>query len=138
MKRLAKKMATLERDISKERGDFSFFALFLREESPGKLDLVAAAPWLKDNEKEMRTYLAKEFQSRLDHEELLALSAVVFLNEDDPRLERIQRDIDEEYGPVEHGITEIRDEEFFGMGMKRAYIITSRRGSKKLEAGASQ
>jgi hypothetical protein len=98
--------------------------------------LVAAAPWLKDNEKEVRTYLAKEFQSRLDHQELLALSAVVILNEDDPNLERVQRDIDAEYGIVEHGITEVKNEEFFGMDMKRAYIITSKRGDKQPDAQA--
>ena len=131
MRQLAKKMATLKRDISREKGEFSFFALFLREDSPNHWDLVAAAPWLKDNEKEIRTYLAKEFQSRLDHQELLALSAVVFLNEDDPKLKRVQRDI-----AVEHGIAEVRDEEFFGMGMKRAYIITSKRGDKQPDAQA--
>jgi hypothetical protein len=131
-RQLAKKVAALERDIAKERGNFSFFALFVREDSPNHLDLVAAAPWLKDNEKEMRAYLAKEFQSRLDHEELLALSAVVFLHEDDPKLKRVQRDLVMEHDiDVEHGIAELRDEEFFDMGMKRAYIITSKRGNKE-------
>jgi hypothetical protein len=138
MRRLAKKMVALERDISRERGDFSFFALFVREDSPNHLDLVAAAPWLKENEKEFRIYLAKELQSRLDHQELLALSAVVCLNEDDSNLKRAQQDLAEEHEiDVEHGLAELRDEVLFGMDMKRAYIITSKRASKQANAKAS-
>jgi hypothetical protein len=130
-------MAVLERDISKVRGDFSFFALFVREDLPTHWDLVAAAPWLKVNEKEVRSYFAKELKSRLDMQELLALARVVFINEDDPKLKRVQQDIDMEHDiAVEHGIAEVRDEEFFGMGMKRAYIITSKRGDKQPDAQA--
>ena len=127
MKQLAKKMSTLERDISNERGDFPFFALFVREDSPNHWDLVAAAPWLKDNEWEVRSYITKELRARLDTQELFALGAIVFLNEDDPKLQRVQRDIALEHEiSVAHGVAELRDEEFFGMGMMRAYIITSK------------
>lgn len=137
MKRLAKKMAALERDISRERGDFSFFALFVREDSPNHLDLVAAAPWLKDNEKEVRIYFGKELKSRLDHQESLALSAIVFLNEDDSNLKRVQQDLAEEHDiDVEHGLAELRDEVLFGMDMKRAYIITSKRAGKQADVKA--
>ena len=125
MKRLLEKMVALERDISRKKGDFSFFALFVRENSPDHLDLVAAAPWLKDNERKIRSYFAKELQSRLDPQEVLALSGLIFLGEDDPKLVRVQRNL-----AVEHGLIEVKDEEFFGMGMKRAYIITSKHGNQ--------
>jgi hypothetical protein len=126
-------MVKLERDVSKEKGEFSFFALFVREDLPSHWDLVAAAPWLEAYEKEARIYFSKELKSRLDMQELLALARIVFINEDDPKLKHVQQDIAVEHDiDVEHGLAELRDEEFFGMGMKRAYIITSKRRSPTL------
>ena len=35
-------------EAASERGAFTAFALFLREDAPGVWDLVVSAPWLKD------------------------------------------------------------------------------------------
>ena len=46
-KQLVKKFVSLERDVSAEKGGFSLFGLFHREEASfDKWDLVIAAPWL--------------------------------------------------------------------------------------------
>ena len=43
---LVDKYRKAEREITAVRGPFSLFGLFRHEETPGKLDLIVAAPWL--------------------------------------------------------------------------------------------
>jgi hypothetical protein len=47
MKEFIDKYIELERSISYEKGDFSLFALFLREDAADIWDLVVAAPWIE-------------------------------------------------------------------------------------------
>jgi hypothetical protein len=118
---LLEKLGAIERDVAAEKGLFRFFALFLREDSPGKWDLLVSAPWLDANQQEGMDYLAKQVQSRLNTEELLSLSRLVFIGEDNPGLEAILRGMN-----VQHGDRiEVRDCNFFGLEIKHAYIITS-------------
>jgi hypothetical protein len=49
MKQMIEKLASLERDVASEKGEFSLFGLFLREDAEGKWDLLASAPWLETN-----------------------------------------------------------------------------------------
>ena len=51
MNQLVEKLASLERDISSEKGDFSLFALFLREDAYDRWDLLVSSPWIEINEK---------------------------------------------------------------------------------------
>jgi hypothetical protein len=44
MKELLGKFVELEQRLSQERGEFSLFALFLREDASDKWDLVVSAP----------------------------------------------------------------------------------------------
>jgi hypothetical protein len=46
---LIKKYAEAEQEIARSNGAFSLFGLFRHEESPDRLDLILAAPWLKTN-----------------------------------------------------------------------------------------
>ncbi|MEW6347490.1 MAG: hypothetical protein AB1646_00380 [Thermodesulfobacteriota bacterium] len=50
------------------------------------------------------------------------MSRIVPIPYNDPGLEAVR-----ELAEVEHGTVELRDETFFGVDIKRAYIITSRR-----------
>jgi len=47
MKQILDKFVSLERDIASEKGEFSLFALFLREDAEDNWDLLASAPWLE-------------------------------------------------------------------------------------------
>jgi hypothetical protein len=120
MNQIVEKLVSLEREISLEKGNFSLFALFLREDVENKWDLVISAPWLMENKKEALDYLVKQLSSHLDDQELLSLSRIVFIDEGDPRLEAICRAI-----RIEHGTAEVKDSNFFGLQIKHAYIITS-------------
>ena len=122
MKQIIEKLASLERDIASEKGEFSLFALFLREDADDKWDLLASAPWLDANKRESLDYIVNQLRSRLDTQELLSLSMVVLLEKGNPVLEAIHKEI-----KVRHSMAEVKDSIFFGVPIKRAYIITSER-----------
>jgi hypothetical protein len=122
MKQIIEKLTSLEHDIASEKGEFSLFALFLREDADGTWDLLASAPWLEPNKRESLDYLVNQLRSRLDLQELLSLSRIVLLEKDNPVLEAIHKAI-----KVRRGMAEVRDSLSFGVPIKHAYIITSAR-----------
>lgn len=122
MKQLVEKLIALERQISTKKGEFSLFALFLREDAQDKWDLVAAAAWLEADKKKALDYLAQQLQSSLEPQELLSLSRIVLVDIDDPALQAVSR-----MTKGEHQITEVKDHNFFGLEIKDAYIITSKK-----------
>ena len=124
MKELVKKLVSIEREISAEKGGFLLFGLFLQEESVDRWELVAAAPWFKARDNEALNYMAKILQERLAPKEIVTLSHVALIDSGNPGIEKIHEAID-----VEHGTIEMTSSMLFGMEMKRAYVITSRRES---------
>lgn len=122
MKQLIEKLVFLERQISAEKGEFSLFAFFLREDAQNKWDLVVSAPWIKADKKETLDYFAKLLRSSLDIQELLSLSRIVLIDINNPGLEAIHKAV-----RVEHGTVEIKDSNFFGLDIKHVYIITSKK-----------
>ena len=122
MNQMIDHLASLERDIASEKGEFSLFALFLREDAEDQWDLLASAPWLEVNKKASLEYLANQIRSRLDTQELLSLSRIVILDPGNPVLEAVHRAV-----RVQHGMSEMRDSIFFDMPIKHAYLITSQK-----------
>src|SRR6266516_3908231 len=104
MKQMIEKLASLERDIASEKGEFSLFALFLREDADDTWDLLASAPWLEADKRESLDYLVNQLRARLDTQELLSLSRIVILEKGNPVLEAIHKEI-----KVMHGMAEVRD-----------------------------
>jgi hypothetical protein len=122
MKQFVEKLVSLEREISAERGELALFALFLREDTQDKWDLVVAASWVEANKREALRYLAKQLRSHFEPQELLSLSRIVLIDVGNPALKAINQAI-----RVEHGTTEVRKSNFFGLQIEHAYIITSKR-----------
>jgi hypothetical protein len=122
MKELLDKFADLEKALSEERGDFSIFALFLREDALDKWDLIVAAPWIDANVKESLAYITNRIQQLLSPEELTQLSRVVVVELSNPAVKAMNQAIN-----VRHGQAEIQDSNFFGLQIKHAHIITSQR-----------
>lgn len=116
------KLTALEKSIAAEKGSFLLFALFLREDAPDRWDLLVAAPWIPKNKKTALKYFSDKLIRTLNQKELLKLSRIVIIEPDAPALAAIQQ-----ARHVEHSITELKDSNFFGMQIKHAYIITSRR-----------
>ena len=123
------KFMEMELLMSAEKGEFNLFALFLREDSPNKWDLVVSAPWIKAHDKEALDYFAKHLRSKLVPEELVSLSRVALLDEDNPDLEKMYRAFS-----IEHGSFEVVDSNLFGMQIRHAFIITSKRHSASTAA----
>jgi len=117
-----KKLALLEQEVSEEKGEFSLFGLFLREDAQDedKWDLLVSALWLDADKKESLAYLAKEIQKRLEPDELMSISRIVVLEKGDPILEAIHKAV-----KVKHGKVEVKDSNFSGVQITQACISTS-------------
>ena len=122
MKEIVEKLKVCEETMAKKKGPFDLFGIFLRDDAPDKWDLLVAGDWIEKNKKESFKYIVDMVQKGLSKEELLKLSRIVLINEKNPDLEAIQRAMH-----VEHGIAEIKDSIFFGLPIRHAYLITSRR-----------
>ncbi|MBI2154601.1 MAG: hypothetical protein HYV92_10655 [Candidatus Rokubacteria bacterium] len=118
---LIEKFARLEAEIAQERGDFTFFALFMREDVPDRWDLIISAPWVGEDKRGAVDYLVAQIKSRLGAEDLICLSRIVPVDPEDVAVKDLNRSIQ-----VEHGNVEVRDSNFFGLAIKRAHIITSK------------
>lgn len=126
MKELVDKLKLLETDISQKKGEFSLFALLLREDAQNKWDLVASASWFWTDKKKTLDYLAKQLRSRLTSDELLTLSRIVLVEESDPMLIAIQQAFQARHVPVE-----VQDCNLFGLQIQHAYIFTSARNGSR-------
>lgn len=122
MNDLLTKLIELERTLSEEKGGFSVFALFLREDAVDKWDLVTAAPWIEADRKEALSVITKKIQEAFTEKELSALSRVVLVELSNPSVEAINQAV-----AIQHGQAEVRNSTFFGLHIKHAYIITSQR-----------
>ncbi len=122
MKEIIEKLKEQEKNIAQEKGPFDLFALFLREDAPGKWDLVVAAEWIEKDKKAAFEYIAGIVQKTLSNEQLLKLSRIAIIDGSNPALEAFHRAVH-----VEHGVAEIQDSNFFGLQIKHVYLITSRR-----------
>jgi hypothetical protein len=124
IKHIMEKLRSLEKEIADERGGFSLFALFLREDAENRWDLVVAAPWLNPDSLEDINYIANKLKSCLGENELITISRIVLLDLSDP----IVKIINKNWGVSRGGSLELNDPQIFNTGLpfKHAYIIISR------------
>lgn len=131
MNEMLKRFVGVELSLSQQRGEFSLFALFLREDSQDKWDLAVAAPWIEVAPQESLTFIAKEVQAKFSQSELALLSRIVIIRENNPALPSLHREI-----VVRHGFVEASNRSFFGLPIKQAYIITSQQQPQRAAAVA--
>jgi hypothetical protein len=105
--------------IARKRGPVTLFALLMRADSPGKWDLLVAAPWIDDGKLKAFSYVANEIHARLGDEEVLSLSRIAQLPEGSKELGAILNEVrDETEFPVE-----LRGVNLFGLGVVHAIIF---------------
>ena len=121
MNDIVEKFASLEAVVAEKRGDFSLFALFLREDSPDRWDLLVAAPWASQSMNETVEYLVNEIKSQLGSQELINLSRIIVLDPHNLEVQEFTKAF-----PVEHGRLEVWDRIIFGLPIQHAFIITSK------------
>jgi hypothetical protein len=132
MKELIDKLVQVEKDISSDKGSFLLFALFLREDAPDLWDLLIAAKWVEENKANSLKYLSSQLTKHLKQDELIKLSRILIIESNNPGLKAIHRAIQ-----IEHGKAEIRGSNFFGLQIKHAYLITSKRGKAPNKANSA-
>ena len=120
MNQLIEKFSELEKELSEEKGEFSLFALFGREDAFYMWDVVISAEWAEKNNNEMLKYLVSKLQKKLTKEEMLMLSMVVVLEPTNAVVEDVNRTI-----KVKHGNVEFDNHDFNGVFVKHAHILTS-------------
>lgn len=130
MKELVSKFIEIERRTSSEKGEYDLFALFLREGSSDKWDILVAAEWISKNKQLALKYLSQIIQQSFNLNELLKISRIVIVEEDEPALPAIQQTV-----TCEHSSIEIKDSNFFGLEIKHAYLITSKRRNAEVQRG---
>jgi hypothetical protein len=121
VKELTDAFGRLESKIAEERGDFALFGLFVREDLPDRWDLIVSAPWVTDR-KAALDYFVSKIQLDMGAPALIDLSRIVFVDPQDQAVQDLNQAIH-----VEHGAVEVRDSTFFGLPIKHAFIITSKR-----------
>ena len=128
MKEIVSKFIEIERKTSNEKGEYDLFALFLREDSSGKWDILVAAEWISEDKQRALQYLSQIVQQSFSPDELLKISRIVIIEEDEPALPAIQQTV-----TCEHSSIEIKDANFFGLEIKHAYLITSKRRNVEVQ-----
>jgi len=125
---LIEKLKKVEQELSNEKGAFVLFALFLREDAIGQWDMLVSAGWIDGDKKLSLDYIAGKLQESLTPEELISLSRIVLVDNNNPALDAILHTV-----RVEHGLAEIRDSNFFGLDIKHAFIITANRNKEEVK-----
>ncbi|WP_068466691.1 hypothetical protein [Candidatus Protochlamydia phocaeensis] len=90
MKEIIEKLKNILAELIKENGDIVFFALFLREDSPNKWDLIISADWLNSGNVESYRVVATKIQNILSEKELTQISRIVIIDESDPMISFLQ------------------------------------------------
>ena len=122
MKDIAERLRITEKEMANEKGPFLLFALILREDAPDLWDLVVSAPWIESNKAKALAYIASKVKEALPEEEITKLSRIALIDPNNPALEAVQKTIH-----VEPGLTDVQDSVFFGLPIRHAYIVTSRK-----------
>jgi hypothetical protein len=117
---LVKKLESLEEEISSNRGEFSLFALVLREDAEDRWDLIVAAPWIDPDSIDDLKYIIDRLKSRVDENELLSISSVILLESYNPIVLNMNK-----MRVVRGGKLELSNPQLYGLPFKHAYIIIS-------------
>lgn len=89
---------------------------------------MVSADWIIEDKSESLAVIASKVQEHLEKKELLTLSRIVVINENNPALEAFHQTIN-----IAHGSAEIQDIEFSGLEIKHAIVITSRKQKAEAE-----
>jgi len=106
--------------IAKKRPPLTLFALLMRADSPGKWDLVVAAPWIDRGKLRAFSYVAREVRTRLGDEGVISLSRIAHLPEDSEALRSILAEVQQANGEFP---LELRGADLFGLGVIHAIIF---------------
>jgi len=109
-------------EISDEKGPFTLFGLFMRVESLGRWDLLVSAPWLEEGKLRALGEFVEMLSRTFSQDEILSLSRIVTVNENDPVLAAILTAVSDAALPAE-----LRNQVFHGVPIDEAHVLAARR-----------
>lgn len=124
MRNILEPLKKIEKIISKEKGRFVLFGMFLKEDHGAKWDIVMSANWIGNETKEFLTYFISKLNPEIKKGDLTTISSLVALKPSDPFVQTINRIV-----KTEHGDTRFTNCYFNNIEIKDAFIITSLRGA---------
>ena len=104
--------------IEATRCPFTLFGLFMREDSPGRWELVAAAPWLEEGKLMALGKFVEALSNELGEETLRDFSRVVTLKKDDSALRAIIKEAKSKKLPLSR-----QGRHLFGLPIEDAHIL---------------
>lgn len=115
----ARKLRDAEEAVAHECGGFYLFGLFERQQSPGRWDIVASAPWLETDRDGTKNLIAL-LRSNMDTDEWVGVSAVIPINS---TAEYVQI-VTDNY-TLKHGFQEVYDPRLGDETPGHAFLITA-------------
>jgi hypothetical protein len=120
---LLNKMAVIEREMSEEKGELTFFALLLPWGGWPAWEVTVSARWAdRDKRFEAIKYVVDKYYAVCDNAERVMIAGVTIINTDDDELDDILDDYD-----VEHGMVKMKYSRYFDKEFDRGYIFTCKR-----------
>ncbi|NHZ97898.1 hypothetical protein [Massilia sp. CCM 8734] len=114
------KLALIEREISKEKGELTFFGLLKQWSPTESWNLVVSSSWSdRDGHPDAINYIVDKYYAVCDDSERVLIASVVIVDTDDDDLEDLLDAYD-----VEHGMLKTRKKRYFDEEFERGYIFT--------------
>ncbi|MDO9213467.1 MAG: hypothetical protein Q8Q54_05755 [Methylococcales bacterium] len=120
MNSLAQKMMTVEQELAAEHGEFTLFALFLRDNSPGLWDVIVSAPWIDENREEGLSKVVAKVNACLQKDEVLMLSHIVIVEHDHPDLAELKNRFN---FATSLTVIEAKNDNLLGQDIQQAFFI---------------
>jgi hypothetical protein len=123
MKEFLEKLKLVLSQLERANGEIFLFALFLRDNPLDLWDLVVAGPWLKSEDLEALKTVCAEVQECLTGNEIIKLSHVVILNQNDPTVTYLREIYNVSSGQTEE-IANCEDlSDHLNFTIKKAYLL---------------
>ncbi len=119
-KKFFSKVLEIEKYLSKEKGEFSLFALLQREENKPEWDLVVSSRWAYMDQSKTLDYIIGILKKNLELEERSAISRIVIVEPNDPFIKNINSALE-----VKHNKLFINRSGFNGIMIDNGVIFTS-------------
>ena len=123
---IIEKLKSAIKSLENEHGRLLICAIFLREGELDKWDIIISAPWLSPIEMQSYKMVSSKLQESLSDAELVLLSRVVILDQNDPVVSYLQGLETISNG----GFKELRTNDLsekFKFTIKRAYLLRSQK-----------
>lgn len=125
--KLTENVRRAEEMLAREHGGFLLFGLFQTEETAGKWDVVASAPWLTTARPGIQQ-IVNSLRDYLSAEDWLKIASIVPLSPDTGFVRTVTR-----LFQAEHGVQETSAFVSEDIYISRAFIITAAKNSAQVE-----